>query len=1264
MNKRIGLFVNGYDAEEKLKAGINDISRIYSVLTDEKLGQCDRTLSKMKSNIKSKKDFRDILDSVLEKLHHTDQFIFYFSGHGDHKGSNYHLKFNNDLYSFQTLLTELESYEINKAIIILDSCFSGSAVIKKSNSEIYLPKLPEGIAILTSSTEGEFSYEKDDKTFSVFTDLMCQCIESGNNNISTKDDLITLDDVITYVKQNNKHKGKQQQPKYKIENSDNTIWIAKNITTSFKKEKIKNTNSNSSITELEKIDYEKAKFTEKVNHEVKIADIDWGLVELYISKKEIKIDLLQDKNKILEELIFTKHGNILNAVVLNFATRPDKFIHQAYVMITIDKLSRKEFYGNNKTLLDKTVEYILSKIDEFSYYIKTDRIDDYVVPHKLLREAISNALTHRCYEDCKDPIKINISKKNKQIEIKSPGNFLGDYQKMLAEDDNDFSTLRDARMGDYIMNLSVAEGLGRGFDHYRAHIKAYGKEYVVFDNDDNFTKVILKFQQDKENNQPNAFKYPKVLTPLLGYDSTQFIGREVEFDYLKYNFGNESIISITGMGGVGKTKLATTYLNINKDEFDYLGFIDCRDSIKNGFISAFQISLKLEEENYENIFDEILIKLQNLQGTKLLILDDIINIEKQEKELQAISNLVHSGFKILITSREKISNFETLEISSLTVEEAKELFQSISKIKDDEVLDELLNFVGYLPLAVQLIAKTLVSNKSLTPKKLLDKVNRGEFSQIRLSRHESLLNLLNNTFDASSLDNKELSILQQFSILPSLEINYKQLEKIFNRINDEEFSFLLDELVQKGWLNYRDNVYLMHPIIQSFIKQFKTPTFENTQKIYSYFTKLLKNTNDISKIVQNFVYLPYIDTIVDFASKNLITIIDNKKSTLADFYENTAKLYKEYGNYKKALLLYKNVLKINEGIKTKENLVPIYNNLSEIYQIMGKFETAQVYNEKIVKLQKNIFDENDLVLISSLYNQANILVAKGQLKEAESIYQDILLMQLRNSEKNPSVFRPTLATTYNNLAHLYQSMEEYEKALHLYQKALDINESILGSKHPSTATIYNNLAHLYQSMGEYEKALHLYQKALDINESIFSGDHPEVINSQKSLIEINTKLNTSESINNIEDEIKSWFFENYDDPANLLPYESKEGGYIYIWGGPYELREVIHERFYSNVDEEIINRVIEDIENEYGDIEWSKQPEKYLSLNIHLDYETSELSGASGMFQVISIEDSEFDYDMTELIDVGLHYHEISEVIREVSKKTSVPFENIYYEIV
>ncbi|MET3972872.1 hypothetical protein ABIB94_007871 [Bradyrhizobium sp. JR7.2] len=31
-----------------------------------------------------------------------------------------------------------------------------------------------------------------------------------------------------------------------------------------------------------------------------------------------------------------------------------------------------------------------------------------------------------------------------------------------------------------------------------------------------------------------------------------------------------------------------------------------------------------------------------------------------------------------------------------------------------------------------------------------------------------------------------------------------------------------------------------------------------------------------------------------------------------------------------------------------------------------------------------------------------------------------------------------------------------------------------------------------------------------------------------------------------------WFSANYEDPAVSTPYESAEGGYQYIWGGPYE----------------------------------------------------------------------------------------------------------------
>lgn len=1307
MSKRVGLFVNGKDPNEDLKAGINDVSKIYSILTDEKLGQCDRTLSEMKNDIFTKNHFNKILDDFLKKLNlnmDNNQFIFYFSGHGEYKNGIYHLRFGEDLYSFNTFRSELESHGITKAIIIIDACFSGAAVEgMKGSEEICFRNLPDGIAILSSSSENEFSFEKDDKTFSVFTHLLCQCIETGNNGNPTTNNEINVTDIIEYVKTNNTHHI-EQQPKYKIENADNSIWIAKNITLATE-EKTSNTLDTPKLSEIEKIDYENSFFTEKINHQIKIEELDWKLIKLYINKKNIDIDITLDKKDIVDKLLFTKHEGILNAVVLNFALRPEKFIPQAYIMITIDKSSRKEFYGNSKTLLDKTVEYILSKIDEYSYYIKTGRIDDYVVPQKLLREAISNALTHRCYDGCEDPIKINIAKTKKQIEIKSPGNFLGDCQKMLSDDDNDFSSLRDARMGDYIMNLGVAEGLGRGFDHYRGHIKEYGNDFIVFNNDKNFTKVILKFQQGNENNHVDIFDYPKVLTPLLGYSSIQPIGLDVELDYIKHYFENNSILSISGIVGVGKTELATAYLNSKKDEFNYLGFIDCRDGIRDSFISSFQISLNLKEKDYEKMFNEILVKLQNLKGTKLLILDDISKIETQKESLQAISNLVSCGYKIIITSTEKNSDYQTLELNTMPNDQSIELFKSIYKYANNAELEELLNFVGNHPLAIKLIANALASNKSLRLKQLLEKFKRGELSQIRISRHETLLKLLNDSFDLSSLNNEEMLILQQFSILPSLEISYTQLEKIFSRINDEEFAFILEDLVQKGWLNYKNKSYQMHPLIQSFIQEKIPPNFDDTQKIYNFFTKVLKDTDDILKIIKNFAYLPYIDTLVNYAIKTLINKFDNKNIQLADFYENAAKLYKEHGNYLKALLLYKNVLKIKEENTKQEDLVPIYNKLSEIYQMMGQLNDAQILNEKVLLIQKNISDEYHPELISSLNNHASILMATGNLQEAESIYLKVLSLLITASDLHPfsstslqgatynnlayvyelmgdyekalsiseqalkinnilGSSNPQTATTYSNLVQIYQSMGDNEKALSISEQALESNENIFGRSHPQTARIYNNLAHVYQSMGDYEKALPYYEKALEINEGIFSNNHSEVINLQKSLIEVNKNLNTNESISNIEKEIKNWFFDNYDDPVNLLPYESKEGGYIYIWGGPYELKDVINNRFYNDVDKEIIDKVIKDIESEYGDIEWSKQPEQYLSLNITLDFETSERAGAGGTFQVVSVEESEFFYDMTELIDVGTHYHEISEVIEDISKQTRVPIENIYYEIV
>lgn len=68
--------------------------------------------------------------------------------------------------------------------------------------------------------------------------------------------------------------------------------------------------------------------------------------------------------------------------------------------------------------------------------------------------------------------------------------------------------------------------------------------------------------------------------------------------------------------------------------------------------------------------------------------------------------------------------------------------------------------------------------------------------------------------------------------------------------------------------------------------------------------------------------------------------------------------------------------------------------------------------------------------------------------------------------------------------------------------------------------------------------------------------------------------------------LRRWFLTRYWDPANETPYDSGEGGYIYIWGGPYEAGDELHGRFSGLVPEEVIEEVVEDLQRD-GIYDWA-----------------------------------------------------------------------------
>ncbi|RFC68097.1 HEPN-associated N-terminal domain-containing protein [Mesorhizobium denitrificans] len=66
--------------------------------------------------------------------------------------------------------------------------------------------------------------------------------------------------------------------------------------------------------------------------------------------------------------------------------------------------------------------------------------------------------------------------------------------------------------------------------------------------------------------------------------------------------------------------------------------------------------------------------------------------------------------------------------------------------------------------------------------------------------------------------------------------------------------------------------------------------------------------------------------------------------------------------------------------------------------------------------------------------------------------------------------------------------------------------------------------------------------------------------------------------------IVEWFFENFEDPAETTPYESAEGGYQYIWGGPYDAREIIESVFEDTASKAAVEDAVNQIQR--GGFDW------------------------------------------------------------------------------
>ena len=68
--------------------------------------------------------------------------------------------------------------------------------------------------------------------------------------------------------------------------------------------------------------------------------------------------------------------------------------------------------------------------------------------------------------------------------------------------------------------------------------------------------------------------------------------------------------------------------------------------------------------------------------------------------------------------------------------------------------------------------------------------------------------------------------------------------------------------------------------------------------------------------------------------------------------------------------------------------------------------------------------------------------------------------------------------------------------------------------------------------------------------------------------------------------MRRWFLDRYEDPQNETPYDSEDGGYVFVWGGPYDPNDVIQERFDHVVPFKVMRALIDELYVDVGD-EWA-----------------------------------------------------------------------------
>ncbi|OPF17236.1 transcriptional regulator [Microcystis aeruginosa KW] len=616
-------------------------------------------------------------------------------------------------------------------------------------------------------------------------------------------------------------------------------------------------------------------------------------------------------------------------------------------------------------------------------------------------------------------------------------------------------------------------------------------------------------------------------------------GREEEITQIKqwFNDQNVAMIGIKGVGGIGKSTLAskifeekiTLDLSLGDDE-DLFPKRFWWEAVNLGGFSGLARQLLKEfgypvPEKETDLQEALIIQLQ--RHRHLIIID---NLESLLGEDGSWNNEFYQQFftawiekgdtsKIIVTTREKpkTKGFNHwIELKGLKPPEGAQL------LAESQITGYLENFsrrVDGHPLLLRLVADLLLAEFPQNPslERLAD-LGLGNLSQLLSDpqvvgshRQETvgIALVLDASFQRLSQRQQELftktSIYRREFDSPAAKAvmdNYPEiaLSEITADLRELQRRSLLEEKEEN-----RQRIFSFQPLVWEYAQYKAGDQRELHQKAIAYYLSIAKPDsweilNDVQPYLEIF-YHRYQLTEYDNAFDILRAIEDfltrrGYYQTLADYYLELVTVYQQQedktnwkytasltslgnaygslGEYQKAIEFHQQSLAIFREIGDRGGEAKSYGNLGVVYYLLGEYQKAIEFHQQSLAITREIGDRGGEAY--SYNNLGNVYYYLGEYQKAIEFHQQSLAIFREIFDRGGE------AKSYNNLGIVYDSLGEYQKAIEFYQQSLAIKREI-GAR-GGEAKSYNNLGNVYYSLGEYPKAIEFYQQSLAITREI------------------------------------------------------------------------------------------------------------------------------------------------------------------------------------